>query len=319
VNTTAHRSFAGWTPIHVFRGTPQPEILWSRLGTARFDDSFFTQTVTGALNTPLPKLLQRTTSLDELVAASEREPAVEPRGFIFHVSRCGSTLVSQMFARLPRIITISEAYPLMDATDDPRLSPEDRRRAFRALIRLYGRKVNGTEIGSVFKLGLRENFHWRMITEIFPHVPRLVLHRDPVEVLVSNLASPCEAAFPGVISAELLGPSPRPITNNEDYAMFVFSRIYAAALDAARAPGSLTLDYTALPDAVEKRIAPHFGITLTDAERAAMRAASRINVKDASDAAFTPDSAGKQASANAALREYCTAFIEPIHTQLRAL
>ena len=314
-----HRSFADWTPIHVTHSTPQPQYLWSRLGTQRFDDPFFTQTVGTALNSPLPKLLQRTTSLDELVAASERESCVEPRGFIFHVSRCGSTLVSQMFARLPRIITISEAHPLMDATDDPRLSPEDRRRAFRALIRLYSRKVNGSEIGSVFKLGLRESFHWQMIAETFPNTPRLVLHRDPVEVLVSNLMSPCEAAFPGVISAELLGPSPRPILNNEDYAMFVFSRIYASVLDAARAPGSLTLDYTALPDAVENRIAPHFGITLTDDERAAMRAASRINVKDATDKAFTSDSADKQAGASTALREYCATFIEPICEQLRRL
>ena len=318
-SAAAPRSFAGWTPIHIFRSTPQPEILWSRLGTSRFDDPFFTQTVGTALNRPLPKLLQRTTSLDELVAASEREPAVDPLGFIFHVSRCGSTLISQMFARLPLIITISEAYPLMDATDDPRLSVGDRRRAFRALVRLYGRNVNGTETGSVFKLGLREIFAWRMIAEIFPHVPRLVLHRDPVEVLVSNLTTPCEAAFPGVIAAELLGPSPQPIVSHEDYTMFVFSRIYAAALDAARAPGSLVLDYTALPDAVENRIAPHFGIPLTDADRTAMRSASRINAKDASNTEFSPDSADKQSRASAALREYCAAFIEPIRTQFHAL
>lgn len=286
----------------------------------RFDDPFFTQTVTTALNAPLPKLLQRTTSLDELVAASESEPSVEPCGFIFHVSRCGSTLVSQMFTKLPRIIVISEAFPLMDAADDPRLSPADRRRAFRALIRLYGRKVSGPETGSVFKFGLREIFHWRMITEIFPHVPRIVLHRDPVEVLVSNFASPCEAAFPGAIPAELLGTPPQPIVSHEDYTAFVFTRIYECALDAARAPASLTLDYTALPGAVESRIAPHFGISLSDDERAAMRLASRINPKGASRTAeFTPDSAGKQAAASASLREYCASFIDPLYQQLRCL
>ena len=151
------RSFVGWTPIHIFKFRPQLEVLWSRLGVQRFDDPFFTQTVTAALQEPLARLLQRTTSLDELVAAAEREPAVEPAGFIFHVSRCGSTLVAQMFARLPRIISISEARPLMTVSDDPRLSHDDRARVFRALIRLCSRKVTGGEIASVFKFGLRDD------------------------------------------------------------------------------------------------------------------------------------------------------------------
>ncbi len=310
------RSFAGWTPIHVHRRTAQPEFLWSRLGVTRFDDPFFTQTVTTALQSPLARLLQRTTSLDELVNAAEREPAVEPCGFIFHVSRCGSTLVSQMLARIPRLIVISEACPLMDAVDDPRLTPGDRACAFRALVRLYGRP-SGVETASVFKFGLREIFAWRFIAEMFPHVPRLVLHRDPVEVLVSNLASPCEAVFPGAIPAESLGALPHPITGSEDYTKFVFSRIFAHAAAAASAPGSLTLNYTELPRAVEARIAPHFGIAPTDADRAAMRGAVRFNAKDATRSVeFAPDSETKQRAASAALREFCETVIGPSRRQL---
>lgn len=316
----SERSFAGWVPIHIFRGGAQPEVLWSRLGVQRFDDPFFTQTVTSALNSQLAKLLQRTTSLDELVAVFEREPAVEPAGFIFHVSRCGSTLVSQMFARLPRIIAISEAQPLTAVIDDPRLSPADRQRAFRALIRLYGRKVNGGETASVFKFGLREIFEWRAIAEIFPHVPRIVIHRDPIEVLASNLTTASEATLPGNLPPEILGPPPQPIATLEDYAAFVLSRIYACAADVARAPGSLAVAYTDLPAAVESLIAPHFHIALDNTERAAMREATRLYAKDADRSTeFAPDSAGKQAGASATAREWCARFIEPLHAQLRSL
>ena len=314
------RSFAGWVPVHIFRGSPQPEVLWSRLGVQRFDDPFFTQTVTTALQSPLAKLLQRTTSLDELVATSEREPAVEPIGFIFHVSRCGSTLVSQMFARLPRIISISEPQPLMAAADDPRLSQTDRQRAFRALIRLYARKVNGSEIGAVFKFGLRELFAWRAIAKMFPHVPRIVLHRDPVEVLVSNLAQPSEATLPGNLPPAVLGTLPQPLVTNEDYAAFVLSRIYAFAAEAARAPGSLAVNYTALPAAVESLIAPHFVIALNDADCAAMREATRLYAKDASQSTeFTPDSAAKQASASASTREWVAKWFQQPCRELLAL
>ena len=314
------RSFVGWTPIHIFKFRPQLEVLWSRLGVQRFDDPFFTQTVATALEKPLARLLQRTTSLDELVAAAEREPAVEPAGFIFHVSRCGSTLVAQMFARLPRIISISEARPLMTVSDDPRLSHDDRARVFRALIRLYSRKVTGDEIASVFKFGLRETFAWRAITEIYPHVPRIVLHRDPIEVLVSNIAQPSEAAIPGNLAPEILGTPPQPLASNEDYAAFVFSRIYACAAEAARAPGTLTVDYTDLPAAVESLIAPHFRIALGDTDRAAMREAARLYAKDATRTTeFTPDSAEKQRGAEPSVREWVAAHCAAHRRELLAM
>lgn len=317
---STERSFASWTPVHIFQHRPQPEVLWSRLGVQRFDDPFFAQTVTAALQLPLARLLQRTTSLDELVAASEREPAVEPAGFIFHVTRCGSTLVSQMFARMPRVISISEAQPLTAVAEAPQLSQEDRRRAFRALIRLYGRKVNGGEIGSVFKFSPRETLAWRAIVEIFPQVPRIVLHRDPAEVLVSNLGQVSEIALPGIVQPAALGTPPRPLATNEDYAAFVFSRIFAHAAEVARVQGSLTVNYTDLPGAVESLIAPHFGIALDDADRAAMREAARLYAKDATRTAmFAPDSAAKQAEADASILEHIAKWFEASYRELRAL
>jgi hypothetical protein len=39
-------------------------------------------------------------------------PGLPPTGFIFHMSRCGSTLVSQMLASIPDNVVISEAGPI---------------------------------------------------------------------------------------------------------------------------------------------------------------------------------------------------------------
>lgn len=298
------RSFTDWVPIHIFESGPQPEVLWSHLAKMRFEDPFFLQTITKAVNSPLTRLLQRTTSLDELIATAEQEPSVEPAGFIFHVTRCGSTLISQMFARLARIISISEAQPLTAVADDARLSAADRARAFRALIRLYGRKVTGHETASVFKFGPRELFAWGAIAGIYPHVPRIIMQRDPLEVLVSNLAQSADVMLPGNLPPAVLGPPPFPIETNEDYAAFVCSRIYAHAAEAAHAPGSLTINYPELPQAVESVIAPHFGIPLDHADRAAMQATTRLYAKDASrSTVFVPDSETKQRSAAPATRK----------------
>ena len=301
----SERSFAGWVPIHIFPDGPRSEVLWSMLGVSRFDDPFFAQTVTGALSSPLATLLHRHTSLVELIAASERETAVEPAGFVFHVSRCGSTLVSQMFARVPRIISISEAQPLTAVAGDSRLSATDRGSAFRALIRLYGRKTSGNETASLFKFGARELFAWRAIREIYPHVPRVVLHRDPVEVIVSNILQGSETTLPGNLPPGVLCQPPQPVSSAEDYAAFVLWRIYAWAAEAARADGSLTIRYSDLPKAVEALIAPHFGIALDEVERVAMRGVAHLYAKDPDPTVvFTPDSARKQARADASTRAW---------------
>src|SRR5206468_1319466 len=53
-----------------------------------------------------------TTPIDKLAEWLQEHPGLRPNGFIFHVSRCGSTLVSQMLAALAQNVVISEAPPI---------------------------------------------------------------------------------------------------------------------------------------------------------------------------------------------------------------
>src|SRR5438874_313448 len=48
---------------------------------------------------------------------------LRPSGLIFHMSRCGSTLVSQMLAALPANIVVSEAPPIDAIVQAYRLMP----------------------------------------------------------------------------------------------------------------------------------------------------------------------------------------------------
>ena len=47
--------------------------------------------------------------MSDLLDQAAAEPGIDPTGFIFHLARCGSTLVSQMLAALPEHIVLSEA------------------------------------------------------------------------------------------------------------------------------------------------------------------------------------------------------------------
>src|SRR4051812_22673696 len=98
-----------WIPIRLYRRDDEPTIDWCHFGERSFSDPFFSQTVERCLRSPFNLLFRHQTSIEVLEEVTAAYPGVPPTGFIFHVSRCGSTLVSQMLASLPRNIVISEA------------------------------------------------------------------------------------------------------------------------------------------------------------------------------------------------------------------
>src|SRR6185312_2160384 len=87
-----------------------PAIDWGDLGGMRFSEPFFDQTIERwAGGTPPPRLLR--TGFDALDAL-DAAPSLEPTALIFHLSRCGSTLLSRLLATLPATLVIAEPRPL---------------------------------------------------------------------------------------------------------------------------------------------------------------------------------------------------------------
>src|ERR1041384_7884431 len=82
------------------------------LGGLRFTAPFFEQTIGQAMRHPFNLLFGHSSPLAEIAARADDMPELEPSGFIFHMSRCGSTVVSQMLAALPRNVVLSEPAPI---------------------------------------------------------------------------------------------------------------------------------------------------------------------------------------------------------------
>ena len=61
---------------------------------------------------PFNRVFRYRTGLHDLDRAGGNGGHIAPSGFIFHMSRCGSTLVAQMLAALPDSVVISEAAPI---------------------------------------------------------------------------------------------------------------------------------------------------------------------------------------------------------------
>src|SRR5712692_2993394 len=102
----------GWITVRFYWREGQPMVDWCYLGRKRFADSFFEHTVNKLMALPFNLLFRQQTPISVLDDLHEARPGLKPTGFIFHMSRCGSTLITQMLAVLSGTVVISEARPL---------------------------------------------------------------------------------------------------------------------------------------------------------------------------------------------------------------
>src|SRR5262252_3155903 len=88
----------GWIPVGLHWAGARPMVEWRRLEGVRFGDPFFDMTLERAMGSPFRLLFPRWTGIETLEERASTHPGIPPSGFIFHISRCGSTLISQMLA-----------------------------------------------------------------------------------------------------------------------------------------------------------------------------------------------------------------------------
>ncbi len=157
------------------------------------------------------KLLTLRTNLDELPdLEAALGDTVEPAGFIFHMSRCGSTLLGNALNRPPQHLAINQPGPLQDgfwtvitdhwrATAD-RSDPAREARheqLLRHLLRAILRRRSADHVRAFVKFRSWSVLFVRMIEKAFPEVPCLFMYRDPIEVFGSTLQKKNVAEFAG--------------------------------------------------------------------------------------------------------------------------
>jgi hypothetical protein len=302
----------GWTPVRARPRGGELVVEWRWLDNAPFRQPFFADTVQLALARPFTLLFPRETTIDEL---AELEPGLEPDGFILHLSRCGSTLVTQMLAAVPEFLVLSEPQLVNDVLRAPG-TDDERVRRLRLAIGALGRRRRGDERGYVLKLDAWATHDLPLFRRAFPATPWLFLARDPLEVLVSHRRQAGMHMLPSVVPPELFGLDLLSATTMpfEEYGAFVLGAVCRQAL-AGRDERGIFLDYRELPGAVTKRILDWFGLEISDGERAAMDAASRRNAKNPTRA-FADDSAAKAQAATPELRAAVERWARPAYEAL---
>jgi hypothetical protein len=295
----------GWLPIDIVPTATGPAVDWAHFGGIALADPFFAGSVRRAVSRPFHRMFRWQTGIGDFVRSAE--PAPPPRGFVFHWSRCGSTLVSRMLATLPATRSISEAAPIDAAV----------RIGDAALLRAMAAALARDGSQSFLKLHCWHAFALPLFRRAFPATPWIFLHRDPLEILASHAASAAPEMTPQIMPPQMFGLDPG-LPAGRDYEARVLARIAEAAIAGARLGGGLFVDYAALPAAVCAAILPHFGTRCGPREEAALGQASRADAKHPARS-FSADRAFKREAAPAESREAAERHLAAVRRRLADL
>ena len=262
-------SLADWTPVRVYTGTGEPVVEWALIDEP-LCDPFFETTADRAMRRPFNELFARRTAMSAVEALEECGGGIAPAGFVFHMSRCGSTLVSQMLARLRSAVVLSEPQPI-DALLRLRRrmtgAEEERTLAawLRAMVGALGRPHAGEQ-------HLFVKFHaWHVlelpfIARAFPGVPWVFVFREPRAVLRSQAREPGAELVAGTIDPGYVGiaADAAHLVSPDEYGARVLAAFCDAALHGASIGTGAFVDYASLPDAVISQLLPLFGVSPGD-------------------------------------------------------
>ena len=302
-------------PFRLFARDEGMFVDWAQLSDIRFTDPFFEQTIARCLRrtTNIPSRYE--TPIEKLREVVEQRPGLKPTGFIFHMSRCGSTLVSQMLATLSRCVTISEAPPIEEVLK-LNVPEEQRVEWLRLMISALGRPHHGEDLFFV-KFDSWHILDLPLITRAFPKMPWMFLYRDPVEVLVSQRRERGVHVVPSVIGPARLGlPQDEPwFTRLDEYAARVLGRICETAFHHCAHGRCRLVNFTELPQAVPQMLRRFFDVQLSVEEAEKLLGVAHFDAKRPG-LNFQSDSAAKQRAASDEVKRLAAQFIQPAYEKL---
>ena len=319
----ASGKFQNWSPFRVYPHERQLFVDWCYMGAERFTEPFFDSTIGQRLKQPFNLLFRHQTPLEFLGEFYEQSPGLAPDGFIFHMSRCGSTLVSQMLAALARNLVISEPPPLdsilRSTTKNPSITDEQRIKWLKWMVSAFGQRRNG-EKNYFIKFDAWNTLDLDLITRAFPEVPWVFLYRNPVEVIVSQMRQRGAYMVPGAIEQILPGLHLTEVLQMppEEYCARVLAKICESAINHAENRRALFVNYNQLPEAVTSVMLKHVRVEYAPEDIENIKSAAHFNAK-MPRVPFTPDSSAKRNEASEAARQAAEFWVNPLYEKLENL
>jgi hypothetical protein len=303
---------AEWMPYRLeYRG--EWLCRWFSPAGRRYAEPFFEETILRCMGEPPNgRGYASLSSLDFLEHAALQVESVAPTAFIFHVSRCGSTLLAQLLGIDPRNIVLSEARlidQLLRLTTEAVFSHDATARMLQAAIALLGSCRFGEERFFI-KLDSWHVGYAGLLRRLYPDTPFILLSRAPIDVMRSQRERRGTHAVPGLLEPALFGMDREEvgIHSADSYLDRVLAYYYARFAELAADRRNLPLDYNLGVEKMLTRLARHVGMEIDATVWERMRERSRFHSK-------RPDSAFDEAPA----QDVLPACLEEAEVQYRRL
>ncbi|WP_428229838.1 sulfotransferase family protein [Flavobacterium sp.] len=223
-----------WIPYKLVEKDGEVYVEWLYLADIKYTDPFFDETIgkckSHAYNSQSFKVVS---TVENLIDWSSTIFTVELKGFVFHVSRCGSTMLSQSLATSSENIMVSEA-SIIDEILRSDLFNLDKKAVFlKAVIAFLGQKRFSEQQYLIIKLDAWHIFKANYLRELFPELPFALLYRNPSEVLKSHQKMKGMHMVPNLLPPDVFG-----ITANEvnvigfqQYGALILEKYFQGFLD----------------------------------------------------------------------------------------
>ena len=309
----AHTDLQGWMPVDAVVVEGRPGLSWMNMAGVDLAEPFFQQTLDRA-KLEHPERSELFTEFDTLVQLEKTFDSIAPTGFIFHSSRCGSTLLSNACRAVSGSIVLSEP-PAVDKLIARFMTDTDEHGTkamlysvfLRAAVNALGQRRTGNERHLFVKFSCCSTSQIERIQRIWPNVPWVFLYRDPVETIVSNMRNRPSWLMDEDhrVLASIIDSTPAEVAqmSAEELCARTIGSFFSTAHRVAN-DRALLLNYNQLSTAEISNVLNFFGIEPAAAEMETIARQSRIYSKAASGArAFVADAETKQQLATRHIRE----------------
>ena len=293
----------------------RPGLTWMDMSDVELKEPFFQQTVDRVRDEEPWRDAGLFTQFDALLQLDQVLPRVQPSGFIFHSSRCGSTLVANVCRALDDAIVVSEANPIdklvarfiTDGGDPVKESLYSV--LLRAVVNALAYSNSGNKSRVFVKFSCCGVSQLERIRRIWPAVPWIFLYRDPVETIVSNMTTVPAWLLDEDhrILAHITGTTPAAVAEMslEERCARSIGSFYSTAHGVANDHGML-LNYNQIS---VNNILDFFNVSPSAEELERITSGSRVYSKEVSGAReFVPDAEAKQNSASNRIRQLVEEF-----------
>lgn len=202
-------ALANWVPLQLHKSSTEPLFEWLYLGEKKYTEPFFDDTILACRRIyPNQRRYKVVSDLDMLLQWAEGLSFLPVTGIVFHVSRCGSTLLSQLLAADEKNSVLSEV-PFLDAAlrlpfQGKEITTEKAEALFRAALAFYGQQRAAGQERLFIKADSWHLHFYTQLRRLFPTVPFFLLFREPMGVIRSQQRQRGIQSVPGMIEPEVL-------------------------------------------------------------------------------------------------------------------